>query len=242
MTEPVSPAPGLLAGVLGGLGPDATVEFLRRLLQASGARTDQEHVRTLVYMDGTVPDRNRALRGEGPSPGPHLARMAAALERGGADFLVLCCNAAHRYAAEIRAAVAIPMVDLVSETAAEAHRLAPAGAPVGLLAADACLGAGLYQGALLRLGHEPIELDPEVQAAFMTLLYLVKSGDRGEPVRREMAGLAAGLVERGARLLVAGCTEVALVLDAAGVPVPLVDSTDVLVRTTLAVARRERPP
>ncbi|MEJ2289679.1 MAG: aspartate/glutamate racemase family protein, partial [Deinococcales bacterium] len=83
----------LTVGVLGGLGPEATLDFFAKVLARTPARTDQDHLHLLIDNDPGVPNRNDAVAGRGPSPGPRLATMARRLEAAGADFLVMVCNA-----------------------------------------------------------------------------------------------------------------------------------------------------
>jgi aspartate racemase len=227
-------------GVIGGMGPAATVHFMARVLALTPADTDQDHVRLIVDNNGAIPDRNLALRGEGPSPGPLLADMARGLERAGAQLLVMPCNTAHAYAAEVRAATTLPFIDLIEATCAEA--LAPgAGATsprrIGVLAADGCRRARLYPSALARRGREALTCDEGAHALFMALLYRIKAGDLGPDVRAGMRRLAEGLVSAGADVIVAGCTEVPLVLGSADLEVPLIDSIDALARATIKAAK-----
>lgn len=224
----------MIVGVLGGMGPAATVRFMARVLALTGAKRDEDHLRMLVDCNPSVPDRNDAARGSGPSPQDVLAAMAQGLHGAGAQILVMPCNAAHAFASAITGATPLPFINLIDTVCDEVRALAPSR--VGLLAADGCLEAGLYQTALTDLGIETVVCGPPAQAAFMGLLYQIKAGDTGPRVRAEMAALAAGLVGRGAQVLIAGCTEVPLVLDAEDVAVPMVDSIDALARKTIVVA------
>jgi aspartate racemase len=158
--------------------------------------------------------------------------MARRLEQAGAEFLVMPCNTAHAFADHIRRATRLPFINMVHETllAVEAHT-APGG--VGLLAADGCLMAGLYQKGLADMGRTPVLLDASEQKRFMDLLYRIKAGDAGDEVRDIMRDFARTLIGRGARVIVAACTEVPLVLTAEAVDVPLISSTDVLVARTV---------
>src|SRR5262245_56844098 len=100
-------------GVIGGMGPAATLAFFGKLLEATHAERDQDHLRVLIDNNPRVPDRNAAIAGRGPSPGPQLAESARGLELAGADFLVIACNTAHAFASEIEAAVAIPLMSMI---------------------------------------------------------------------------------------------------------------------------------
>lgn len=228
------------AGVLGGMGPEATLDFFAKLVRRAGARSDQEHVRLLIDNNPGVPDRNAALSGRGESPGPVLAQMARGLQASGADFLVMVCNTAHAFQDDILNATSVPFVSLIEETR-DAVLRQPGVRRVGLLATSTCLDAGLYQSAFAPRGVGTLTLEGAALERFMDLLYRIKAGDTGDDVRAQMRALAQDLVDRGAEVLVAGCTEVPLVLGAQDVPVTLVNSTDVLVERTLQYARGLAP-
>jgi aspartate racemase len=231
---PTADPPRRTVGVMGGLGPAATLDFFAKVLRATEAARDQDHIRLLIDNNPAVPNRNEAAAGRGPSPGPALAAMARGLEAAGADFLVMVCNAAHGWEGEIRAAVRLPFVSLIAETVAAARALRPGLTRVGVLASSGCHDAGLYEAAFAAEGVEV--LTPE-RAAFMALLDGIKAGEVGEGVRRAMRDLAQGLADGGAELIIAGCTEVPLVLADGEISAPLVSSTDVLVARTIAYAR-----
>ena len=225
-------------GVLGGMGPAATLDFLAKLQRATPATRDQDHVHVLVDLNPKVPDRNAALAGAGPSPGPVLAQMAAGLEAAGADGLVVVCNSAHAFVDDIRGALRrAPLISLVEETVLETRRTHPEVRRVGLLAASACVDANLYQAAFAAVGVGVCAPADALRSRFMALLYRIKAGDVGLAACMEMRAIAVGLQDQGAELIVSACTEVPLVLDAGELEAPLVDSTDVLVAATLAIAR-----
>ena len=226
------------AGVLGGLGPAATVDFMSRVLAQTSADCDQDHIRMLVDHNPSIPNRHQALAGEIPSVAPLLAAMAQGLERAGADFLVMVCNTAHAYSEEIRAAVSIPFHSIIDVTVAA---LGEAPRRVGVMAADGCLRTGLYQDALVAAGHEPITWDAAELEQFMALVYRVKAGERDPEIGAGMTRLAAGLAFAGADALIAGCTEIPLLIDGPIAGLSLYSSTDLLVEHTIALARGEHP-
>jgi aspartate racemase len=230
----------LTVGVLGGMGPEATLDFFAKLLAATPAESDQDRLRVLIDNNPKVPNRNEAVAGAGPSPGPLLAEMARGLERSGADFLVMPCNAAHAFQADIEAAVNVPFVSIVEETVAETARVAPTLSTVGVLAAAGSLDARLYPEAFARREIEVLEPRGNARESFMGLLYQIKSGDLGAEVRNRMAELAEGLIANGAEALIAGCTEVPLVLSGDRLARPLVNSTDALVTATIDYATGAR--
>lgn len=224
-------------GVIGGLGPEATLDFFGRVLAATGAETDQDHIRLLIDNNPRVPNRNEGIFGTGPSPGPTLAAMARGLEAQGADVLVMPCNAAHAYLSDIVAAVGVPLLSIIDATVAAVARICPDARRVGILASSGCLAAELYQRALHDAGIEPIAPEPDAIELFMELLAVIKRGGKDTPgVHDGMRGLADRQIGRGAEAIIAGCTEIPLVLAPGDLACPLVSSTDALVALTVATA------
>lgn len=148
----------------------------------------------------------------------------------------MACNTAHAFEADIRRAVAIPFVSIITETADAVRREHPTARRVGLLAAAGCLEAGLYQRALAERGAEPVVAEGALRERFMTLLYRVKLGEVGQGARDEMRAIAEALIDQGAEVMVAACTEVPLVIGQEDLPVPLIDSSAVLARRAVALA------
>ena len=225
-----------VVGVLGGLGPEATLDFYAKVLSLTPAARDQDHLHLIIDSNPEVPNRNDAVAGTGPSPGPMLAAMAAGLERAGADFLVMVCNAAHAFQGEIEAAVSVPFVSIIEETCKATWQAVPELKTVGVLGSSGCLDAGLYQDAFAARGVATLVPEGAERDAFMKLLYRIKAGDKGAEVRETMRTLTASLIARGAEAIVAGCTEVPLVLGQDDLPCPFVNSTDVLAERTVFYA------
>jgi aspartate racemase len=235
----MEPGKDLTAGVLGGLGPQATVDFMAKLIAATNARCDQDHIPLLINHNPKIPDRHQALSGAAPSVGPELAAMAQRLEGAGADFLVMICNTAHAYSDDIRAAVNIPFISII-DVVMDAVATRPATS-VGIMAAQGCLQAQLYQQALTQRNYEPIVWSDSELATFMQLVYRIKAGERDADITTAMEKLAASLAFAGADVLISGCTEIPLFLNADNSPLPILSSTDLLVERTIALARQQLP-
>ncbi|MDO9474193.1 MAG: amino acid racemase [Caulobacter sp.] len=211
-------------GVLGGMGPAATLDFLARLQAATPATRDQDHIRVLVDINPHIPDRNT----DSEAAGPVLGEMARGLAGAGAEVLAIACNTAHAYADIIRAASGLPLIDMI-DIACEAARDAGARR-VGVLGTPTAVD--LYSARLAGLGLEPIVPDAAQQARFMDLVYRIKAGDLGKDVRDGMTALAASM---DAEALIGGCTEVPLVLDPATLTIPLLDAGALLAARCVAV-------
>jgi len=230
-----------LVGVIGGMGPDATIDFMSRVLAKTPAEKDQDHIRMLVEHNPRIPSRQLAMRGDGENPGPILAEMATRLEAADADFIVMPCNAAHAWQDDIVAAVNIPFISIIEASVSKALRLAPVNGAVGVLTTPACFMAGLYQEALADANREAVLQTPDELAEAIALIDRIKAGDQSEPVVAGLCELAERLLSRGATTLIAACTELPLVLKPSMFTVPLVSSTDVLAEKTVALALSDEP-
>lgn len=221
-----------VVGVMGGMGPAATVDFMSKVIALTPATKDQDHIRMIVDNNPGVPDRQVALTGNGDEPGPILVKMARGLERAGADFLVMPCNTAHAWADDIRGAVSIPLVSIIDESIAACGVFET----IGLLSTAGCLESKVYQDGLMAAGKQLVLPDDKELAEIMALVYRVKGGDVSEEVVERMADIANAFARRGAETIIAACTEIPLVLDATRIDVPVVLSTDVLAVATVAKA------
>jgi len=225
-----------LVGIIGGMGPDATVDFMSQILQVTPATKDQDHVRMVVENNPRIPSRQAAMRGDGQSPGPAIAAIATRLEAMGAEFLVMPCNLAHAWQSDIEAAINIPFISIVEESVRSALQRSGDDSAVGLMTTPGCFTAGLYQQALAEAGRPVIMQTPEELAEAMSLVEQIKSGNRSQQVASGLRALANKLVDRGAKVLIAACTEFPLVLDESMFDVAFVSSTDVLARKAVAIA------
>ena len=226
-------APPRRVGVLGGMGPEATVLLLQRVIARTPAADDCDHVPMLVDMNTQVPSRIRALiEGTGEDPGPVLAGMARRLEAMGAEALAMPCNTAHNYAGVIRAAATVPFLDMVEGTAAS---LARAGVRrIGLVASPAVRMTGVFERALRPHGIET--LYPAAEAPMLAAIRAVKAGRDLEHARATLREAGDALLATGAQCLVVGCSEFSLIADALRPTERVVDSLDVLADAVVAFA------
>lgn len=224
-------------GVIGGMGPKATLDFYAKLIQRTQAETDQDHLHVIINSNAKVPNRQNALSGKGPSCAPELIQAARALESAGADFMVMVCNTAHAYEDHIRAEINVPFISIIRENVIHCLNLVPNLRKVGILGATGCLDNKLYQDQFDKAGVDCTILNPDDQNRFMKLMYQIKANNLDFSVGMEMEQLAQKLVNDGAEIILAACTEIPLVLQKEFVSVPLVNSTDVLVESVINHAR-----
>jgi aspartate racemase len=236
---PISGTP--IVGVLGGMGPAATVDFLGKLVEATPARTDQEHLRVLLWSDPSVPDRSAALQGRGPDPTAWLLDGARLLAGGGAQVIAVPCNTAHAFLAPVERQVGVQIVHMIDRTARHVAGRRPPIRRVGLLATTGTVRAGLYQTWLGARDIEVVTPAAEEQDRVARAIAWVKAGVRDGPGRLRASAARHGLtlvgdrlVARGAEALIAGCTEIPLVFGRDDAAVPVIDPTEVLAAEVVA--------
>jgi aspartate racemase len=224
-------------GVIGGMGPDATVDFMAKVIAMTNSGRDQDHIHMLVDQDPTVPNRQEAIHSGADNVSPHLAQMARRLEAGGADFLVMVCNTAHVFVDDLIASTKIPFISIIGESVSEIDRVCKGAAKVGVMATDGCLDTDIYQDAIATSGRTPLVPNADNLANLMSLIKAIKAGDQSDDVRQGMELVARALVDDGAEVIIAGCTEIPIVFDGTDFAVPVVASTNVLARRTVEFAK-----
>lgn len=222
-------------GILGGMGPEATLLLMQKLLAAVAAEDDADHIPLIVDMNPQVPSRiSRLIQGTGDDPGPVLAAMARRLEVAGAEALAMPCNTAHHYAAEIRAAVGIPFIDMIALSVARAADTAPPRSGVGIIASPAVQRIGLFDRALAGVGLSAVyPLDAD---AMLAAIRSVKAAGPNAGARATAAAASGELAARGASFQLVACTEFSLLTGVAAEGVTLLDTLDVLVEAIVGFA------
>lgn len=210
-------------GILGGMGPLATADLFRKMVEHTRAGRDQDHPRILVDCNTNIPDRTAALLHGGTDPVPELTASARNLERGGAQVIAMPCNTAHGFYDAVQAAVAVPVLHMIRLTA---QALTERGVDAaGLLATDGTIQTGIYQRSFQDTGVTLLTPEAGDQQAVMDLIYRgVKAGRRdfdASAARRTMERL----LERGAQTLILGCTELPLAVELYHLAYPCTDPT-----------------
>ena len=225
-------------GILGGMGPAATVLFMQRLIKATPACDDAGHIPLIVDQNPQVPSRiAHLIDGHGDDPAPVLAAMAQRLQKAEVAALAMPCNTAHRYAGAIRDSVDVPFLDLVELAATHAHRLMPEGGKVGILGSPAVELIELYESPLRERGLTPVYPDDRD-----TLLEVIKSVKAHGPTpssRASFQTLSESLQDAGVAVQLIACTEFSLIADAVSPRTNAIDALDCLVESVVTFAFRE---
>jgi aspartate racemase len=223
-----------LIGILGGMGPLATVDFMERVIEltsSAGASCDQQHLPLVVVHLPHIPDRSDALLGAGESPLPALLRGIDMLNRNEVELVVIPCNSAHHWYDAMCEQSRAPILHIAEASVAAL----PAGIErVAVLATGGTYRCGLYQRMLAARGLESVEPDPGTQQHIDACIRDVKAGQIGASTEH-LARALDWFVRRGAQAAILGCTELPLANERMiAPPIPMIDSTLELARATVS--------
>lgn len=238
--------PPFKLGIVGGIGPAATVDFMHKIIRNTDAGRDQEHVRLIVEHNPQIPDRTANLVGKGGDPTLALYSACKRLEANGAALIAMPCNTAHAYIPRMQDSLAVPIVNMLDETIRHIGRHYPGHTMAGLLATTGTVSSRVYHAAARGSGIELLVPDARHQQDVMEAIYGehgVKAGHTDGPGKEALLRATAHLAQRGATVIILGCTELPLLLPQhpafaiAGKTVALLDPTDILARRCVALAR-----
>ncbi len=229
-----------MLGVLGGMGPLASAEFMRRLTLLTPADRDQDHIPAVLWSDPRVPDRTAARLGGGEDPLPALLRGIRGLEAAGCGAIAIPCNTAHGWFEAMQAATRLPILHIVDAAADDLARQGIAGGTIGVMGTAGTLAMRLYQDRLARRGHAClVPTEAEMEELVSPAIAEVKA-NRLAAAHAPLVEAARRLMSRGAQAVVLGCTEIPLGI-AAGPPppFPVCDTLDALARAAIGWAGRD---
>jgi len=243
MNDAVMSLPRL--GVLGGMGPLATADFLVKLIQATPAQSDQEHMPVIVHNVPQVPDRSSAFLAGSDAPWPHLLDGLRTLEGAGCAAIAIPCNTAHVWHARLAKETTLPVLH-IGEAAVDAlSRQCPGARGVGILATRATLQARIYHDQLATNGIDAITPDYALQSTHVSAAIDAVKAGRIDEARGLLTHAARTLIAAGADALLLACTEIPVALAGVALDAPVVDPTDALARACVGWwfdARNEPAP
>jgi aspartate racemase len=228
-------------GIVGGMGPEATLDLYREILRATPAQKDQDHLRVIIDSNPKIPDRTPAITGAGASPVPAMAMSCQAVKNAGADFVIIPCISAHFFLDELQQQIDIPILsafDAVSEYIVARHTDV---SRVGLLATSGTITGGRFAGCLADHGIATVVPDADHQERLMAAIYQIKSSLDPQvrtQCRKDLIAAATHVISNGAQGIIAGCTEIPLELKPSDLSVPLFNPLAILAQAAVERAVR----
>ncbi|MEL7114990.1 MAG: amino acid racemase [Pseudomonadota bacterium] len=222
-------------GILGGMGPEATLLLQKKLIDAVPAQDDKDHIPLLIDMNPQVPSRiAHLIEGKGEDPGPILAAMAQRLEVAGAVALAMPCNTAHHYAQTITNVAALPLLNMVELAADRAAEMLRPGEKVGLLASPAVRLTKLFDRALEARGLAAVW--PDDEDATLSAIRDIKENGPTQAARDTLHTASEDTLAKGAKLQLVACSEFSMIADSVSAEGPALDTLDILVEAIVAVS------
>jgi aspartate racemase len=220
-------------GILGGMGPAASAEFINRLIQQTPATCDQDHIPFVLWNEPRTPDRSTSMREGNDYPLPYLKEGILSLKSVGCDYIVIPCNSAHYWYDELNE-LGIPILHIVDSVITELDSLDIPNQTIGVMGTQGTIEFGIYQQRLENQGWNCIvpdkaEMDYFVQPA----IDFIKAG-KIEEAHNLLVKVIDSLIYRGAKAVVLGCTELPLaVRESEQNGIILVNSIDSLVKKAI---------
>ena len=223
-------------GILGGMGPEATLECYSQIIKNTPAKTDQEHLHIVIDANPKVPDRTAAIIGQGESPLTILVEGCRRLQKAGADFIIIPCVSAHFFLDQIQEQSKLPILsifDAVAEAIVSEHADIKT---IGLMGTTGTILSGLLQKRLADDGIHTIVPDETHQSKVMAAIYDIKNSlpaRSEEEYTSDLIATAESLIAKGAQGVIAGCTEIPLALKQKHLSVPYFDALAILARAAV---------
>jgi len=238
--------PSFKIGIVGGVGPAATVDFMGKIVRNTPAQRDQDHIQLIVEQNPQIPDRTAHLTSDGADPTLPLYAVCKNLEANHVKLIAIPCNTAHAYVEYIQPHLSIPIVNMLSETIEYIRTQYPSCRTIGLLATNGTVSSRVYHDIVSHTDLTLLTPEPEFQDAVMNAIYGeegVKAGFTEGTCKQELLRAMQHLAMRGCDALILGCTELPLVFaqnpsfQIAGKAVALLDPTEILALKCINLAK-----
>ncbi|WP_300458842.1 amino acid racemase [Desulfobacula sp.] len=223
-------------GILGGMGPGATIDLMQRILRLTPALDDKDHIRCIIDNNPKVPSRiNAIIKGNGEDPVPCLVDMARRLESWGADFLAIPCNTAHSYYDAVSSAVNIPVMNLIDLVVTHVKTHKPDCRKIGVLASTAVLMTGLYENRFHDNGIAVVYPARKFQERLLNIIRDIKTGNTSGEVVNQYVEICGHLHSAGGEPILIACTELSML--GCHLPFDMIDAAEILAREIVAVSK-----
>jgi len=248
-TENIKPNKPFKLGIMGGVGPSATVDLMKKIIQNTPAKKDQDHIKIVVEHNPQIPDRTANLVLHETDPTIAMFSTCKRLAAEGADAIAIPCNTAHAFVESIQEHLHIPIINMLTSTAEYLLQQYGKHLKVGLLATSGTLQSKVYHDVLIAFGFDVIIPDEQHQEFVMESIYGdygVKAGyERGASKEAILKG-ANYVIDHGADVIILGCTELPLLfpntteIQTPKKTAPLIDPTLILAKKIVSLAKQRQ--
>lgn len=228
-------------GILGGLGPLATVYFMDLIVKLTEAAKDQDHISMIVLNHPAIPDRTEfILDNTKPNPLPVMIGDAKKLQTAGADYVVMPCNTAHFFYEQIQKNITIPMLNIIEETVKFAIEKKSGIKRLGILATKGTISAGAYQNMCRKYGIDCFVPSISDEESLMNIIYnQVKAGNKVDI--DEFLKIVSNMKADGCDAVILGCTELSIINKDFNLQRDdIIDSLEVLAERSIELCGKKR--
>lgn len=210
-------------GILGGMGPAATVELFSRIVNNTTAKTDQDHVNTVIINDPQIPDRTEFILGKGKNPVPRMVSNLNKLYQAGAEVAIIPCMTAHSFISEMQKESPIPIINAIELVETYLQESYPEVQKIGLLATGGSAKSRVFQRFISKNIITPNNIEQEKLMSVIYGEHGIKSGNIGRQIHQELISIVDKMKEEKIQAIIAGCTELSLVMNEESVNLPVID-------------------
>jgi aspartate racemase len=222
-------------GIIGGMGPAATLDLFNKILKATPAKRDQDHIHIIIDNFPQIPDRTAFLLGKGENPLPYILKSVRTLERANVDVLCMPCNTAHYFVEDMRKATPLPFISIIESTLNEIRSRFENSKNIGLLATDGTIIGRVYHNIFEVEGDKIITPLEEKQHEVMKIVYSIKAGKMEENVQT-FEEIIEHMKFLGSEVVILGCTELPILLKYFKPSIPVIDATSCLAKEIVKFA------
>lgn len=226
-----------IVGVIGGMGPEATLDLFYKIIKNTKAEKDQDHIHLIIDNYPQIPDRTAYLLGKGENPFPYILKSSKNLESLGVSAICMPCNTAHYFIDEIRKNLSIPFLSIVESVIEEINENYKNVKNVGLIATKGTIIGKVYENPLKKEGFKVI-IREDLLEDIMKIIYSIKGG-----VIEQNKDLFLKIVEEyiksGSEIIIAGCTEIPLLFPYIKTKIPIIDSTLCLAKKVIKFVKED---
>lgn len=228
-------------GVIGGMGAKATAVFFERIISATNAEKDQDHLDLMILNHATLPDRTEVIMKQEKNRFLEAVQEDfRLLELAGVEYAAIPCNSAHYFYDEMQEQTRVKIINMVEETALAAKKRWGEGSKVALLATDGTVSSGMYHQYFARHGMEILVPEKKDQERIMDVIYFNIKGHLDLSPGEIESIIAAFIGEKGCRGVIVGCTELSCLEFSEQYQPYIIDAMQVLVETTIALSEKKK--
>jgi aspartate racemase len=230
-----------IIGIIGGMGPQATIDLFQKIVNLTPIKKEQEHLRIIIDNNPEIPDRTKAIFKKGKNPLPYFIKSARKLKEVGVDFIIIPCNTAHYFYNDLQKEIKIPVINMIEEVVNEIKRkFKYLPKKIGLLATSGTIKSRIYHKYFKKVGIKVITPDKFLQRKVMNLIYgkcgIKRSKMISKVVKDSFKKIIKVLIQKGVKAIIIGCTDISIVINPDEFSIPVIDSNLVLAKAAVKKA------